>query len=185
MAAAAPTSSSVNVGLGNRAAKGSEQHNLTEDQLVEIKEAFSLFDTDHSGTIDAKELQAAMRALGFDVKKDEIRRMLSEVDSDGSGEIEFNEFVRLMTGKMSQRDTKEEVMKVFQLFDADNTGFITFRNLKRVCQELGEKLTDEEIQEMIDEADRDNDDQISPDEFYRVMKKRSGNPLDEISSDED
>eukprot|EP00474_Spongospora_subterranea_P010462 CRZ10920.1 hypothetical protein [Spongospora subterranea] len=158
---------------------------MTEDQMVEIKEAFNLFDTDHSGTIDAKELQAAMRALGFDVRKEEIRKMLSEVDSDQSGQIEFNEFVKLMTGRMSQRDSKEEIMKVFQLFDTDNTGFITFRNLKRVCQELGEKLTDVEIQELIDEADRDNDDQISPDEFYRVMKKRSGNPIDEISSDED
>ena len=75
---------------------------LSEDQLVEIKEAFNLFDTDHSGTIDAKELKAAMRALGFDVKKEEIIRMLNEVDADNSGEIEFKEFVKLMTGKMVQ-----------------------------------------------------------------------------------
>lgn len=53
-----------------------------------------------AGTIDAKELKAAMRALGFDVKKEEIQRMLEEVDADNSGEIEFKEFVKLMTGKM-------------------------------------------------------------------------------------
>lgn len=58
-------------------------------------------------------------------------------------------------------------MKVFRLFDEDNTGFITFRNLRKICQELGEALTDDEIQEMITEADVDDDGQISFNEFYR------------------
>ena len=62
-----------------------------------------------------------------------------------------------MTGKMGERDSEEEILKVFKLFDEDNTGFITFRNLKRICEELGENLSKEEIQEMIDEADKDND----------------------------
>ena len=52
-------------------------------------------------------------------------------------------------------------------------GFITFKNLKRVAKELGENLTDEEIQEMIDEADRDGDGQVSEEEFFRIMKKTS------------
>lgn len=76
-------------------------------------------------------------------------------------------------------------MKIFKLFDEDNTGKISFRNLKRVCMELGETLTDEEMQEMIDEADRDGDGFINEDEFFRVMKKRSGNPLDDLDSDDD
>jgi len=76
-------------------------------------------------------------------------------------------------------------MKVFRLFDEDNTGFITFRNLRAICQELGEPLTDEDIKEMIREADLDGDDQISFNEFYRVMKKRGDNPLDDWDSDED
>ena len=50
-------------------------------------------------------------------------------------------------------------------------GKISFKNLKRVAKELGEKLTDEELQEMIDEADRDNDGEINQDEFLRIMKK--------------
>jgi centrin-1 len=75
--------------------------------------------------------------------------------------------------------------QVFSLFDDDNTGHITFRNLKRVATELGENLTDEELQEMIDEADRDGDGMINDEEFYRVMKKRGDNPLDDLSSDED
>ena len=122
--------------------------------MEEIREAFNLFDTDSSGSIDAKELKAAMRALGFQVKKAEIRQMISDIDKDASGSIEFDEFVEMMTGKMGERDSREEIMKVFELFDDDNSGKISFRNLKRVANELGENLTDEELQEMIDEADR-------------------------------
>ncbi len=57
------------------------------------------------------------------------------------------------------------------MFDGDGTGRITFKNLKRVAKELGENLTDEELQEMIDEADRNGDGEIDEDEFLRIMKK--------------
>ena len=60
-------------------------------------------------------------------------------------------------------------MKAFRLFDDDETGKITFRNLKRVAKELGENMTDEELQEMIDEADRDGDGEIDESEFLRIM----------------
>ena len=70
-------------------------------------------------------------------------------------------------------------------FDEESTGKITFRNLKKVAQELGEDLTDEELGEMLDEADRNGDGAIDQDEFFRVMKKRGDNPLDDLDSDED
>ena len=109
------------------------------------------------GTIDAKELKVAMRALGFEPKKEEIKKMISDIDKDGSGTIDFSEFLEMMTAKMSERDSREEILKAFRLFDDDETGKISFRNLKRVAKELGENMTDEELQEMIDEADRDGD----------------------------
>nr|P54213.1 RecName: Full=Caltractin; AltName: Full=Centrin [Dunaliella salina]AAB67855.1 caltractin-like protein [Dunaliella salina] len=146
---------------------------LTEEQKQEIREAFDLFDTDGSGTIDAKELKVAMRALGFEPKKEEIKKMIADIDKAGSGTIDFEEFLQMMTSKMGERDSREEIIKAFKLFDDDNTGFITLKNLKRVAKELGENLTDEELQEMTDEADRNGDGQIDEDEFYRIMKKTS------------
>lgn len=114
-----------------------------------------------------------MRALGVDISKEDLRKMLTDLDKDVNSQIAFDEFVSVMTGRLGDRDSREEIYKVFRLFDEDNTGFITFRTLKKVCQELGETLTDDELQEMIDEADRDNDNQISFEEFYRIMRKRS------------
>eukprot|EP00921_Rhytidocystis_pertsovi_P015920 GHVQ01025189.1.p2 GENE.GHVQ01025189.1~~GHVQ01025189.1.p2 ORF type:complete len:102 (+),score=18.67 GHVQ01025189.1:213-518(+) len=97
--------------------------------------------------------------------------MIADIDKDGSGTIDFNEFLEMMTQKMSERDPKEEIMKAFRLFDDDETGKISFKNLKRVAKELGEVMTDEELQEMIDEADRDGDGEINEEEFMRIMKK--------------
>uniref|UniRef100_UPI00358F0224 uncharacterized protein n=1 Tax=Myxine glutinosa TaxID=7769 RepID=UPI00358F0224 len=146
---------------------------LTEEQRQEIKEAFDLFDSDSSGTIDVKELKVAMRALGFEPKKEEIKKMITEFDKDGSGKINFNDFVAMMTQKMTEKDSREEILKAFRLFDDDSTGKISFKNLKRVAKELGENLTDEELQEMIDEADRDGDGEVNEEEFLRIMKKTS------------
>ena len=144
---------------------------LTEDQRQEIREAFDLFDSDGSGAIDAKELKVAMRALGFEPSKQEIRNMIAEADTDGSGMIDFQEFEKLMTVKLGQRDAHEEMLKAFRLFDDDESGYITFKNLKRIALELGESISDEELQEMIDEADRSGQGKVSQDDFCRIMKK--------------
>merc|ERR1712070_781298 len=150
---------------------GKKQKELTDEQKQEIKEAFDLFDTDGSGNIDSKELKVAMRALGFEPKREEIKKLISEVDKDGSGVIDFNEFLDMMTAKMAERDPREEMMKAFRLFDDDDTGKISFKNLKRVAKELGENMTDDEIAEMIEEADRDGDGEIGEEEFMRIMRE--------------
>ena len=152
-------------------AKPKKRTELTEEQKQEIKEAFDLFDTDGSGTIDAKDLKVAMRALGFEPKKEEIKKMIADADKGQGGVIDFTDFLDMMTVKMAERDPREEMLKAFRLFDDDETGKISFKNLKRVAKELGENMTDEEIQEMIDEADRDGDGEISEEEFMRIMKK--------------
>ncbi|XP_065186791.1 uncharacterized protein LOC135817512 [Sycon ciliatum] len=158
---------------GGARKKAGPKTELTEEQKQEIREAFDLFDSDGTGTIDTKELKVAMRALGFEPKKEEIKRMVADIDKTGSGTIDFNDFLQLMTSKMGEKDSKEEILKAFRLFDEDETGKISFKNLKRVAKELGENLTDEELQEMIQEADRDGDGEVNQDEFLRIMKKTS------------
>lgn len=168
-----------------RGTGGKPKQGLDDEAMEEIKEAFNLFDTEGKGNIDVRELKAAFRALGFQVKKAEIRQMFIDMDKDlSSATVTYDEFVDMVTPRMQNRDSREEIMKVFALFDDDNTGAISFKNLKRVAAELGENLTDEELQEMVDEADRDGDGVINEEEFYRVMRKRE-NPLDEIDSDDD
>lgn len=73
---------------------------ITEEQRQEIKEAFDLFDSESTGVIDAKELKVAMRALGFEPKKEEIRKILSDIDKNGEGIIHYDAFLEIMTMKM-------------------------------------------------------------------------------------
>ncbi|KAJ3333039.1 Calcium-binding component of the spindle pole body (SPB) half-bridge [Blyttiomyces sp. JEL0837] len=142
---------------------------ITEEQKMEIKEAFELFDTDKDGCLDYHELKVAMRALGFDVKKAEVLKILREYDKDGQGLIDFDDFNKVMTERILDRDPIEEIKKAFQLFDDDGTGKISLRNLRRVAKEIGENLDDEELQAMIDEFDLDQDGEINEQEFISIM----------------
>jgi Ca2+-binding EF-hand superfamily protein len=161
------------VAKGGFSAKRYERPGLTEDEIEEIKEAFDLFDTDGSGTIDPKELMAAMRSLGFEAKSQTIYQMLSDLDRDGSGAIDFEEFLDMMTARISDKDSREDIAKVFRLFDEDRNGYVTVANLRRVAKELGETMTEEEILEMIERADSDNDGRVSFEDFYNIMTKKA------------
>jgi hypothetical protein len=86
-----------------RNAKTYERPGLSEEEIEEIREAFNLFDTDGSGTIDPKELKAAMQSLGFEAKNQTIYQMIGDIDKDGSGSIDFEEFLDMMTAKMVRR----------------------------------------------------------------------------------
>nr|GMD02424.1 probable calcium-binding protein CML20 [Ipomoea batatas] len=117
------TNNTMQASQSRREKPRGRHHGLTQQKRQEIRECFELFDTDNSGTIDAKELNVAMRALGFEATEEEINRMIAEVDKDGSGAIDFDEFVHMMTNKFGERSTKEELTKAFQIIDQDKNVF--------------------------------------------------------------
>uniref|UniRef100_A0A3P9PEL9 Centrin 3 n=1 Tax=Poecilia reticulata TaxID=8081 RepID=A0A3P9PEL9_POERE len=143
--------------LGGDKRKRKWRRELTEEQKHEIKEAFDLFDTDKDKEIDYHELKVAMRALGFEVKKVDVLKILKDYDREGSGKITFEDFNEVVTDRIMERDPKEEIMKAFRLFDDDESGKISLRNLRRVARELGENISDEELRSMIDVFDTDGD----------------------------
>merc|ERR1712194_36805 len=145
---------------------------LDADEVSEIKEAFDLFDTDQSGAISVNELTSAMKSLGFDVKHAVVYNMVSDLDADGSGEIEFGEFLDVMTAKLSERNSKEEIDRVFNLFDKDRNGTFEGDELSKVCKELGEDMPEEDVRELIQRMDLDKDGVVNSDDFYNVITKK-------------
>ena len=86
-----------------------------------------------------------MRALGFDMSRDELDRMIKDIDPKNTGKIDFDDFLQIIILQISKKDPEEELIKAFKLFDTKNTGKICFSDLKRVAVELEEKMSDEEI----------------------------------------
>merc|ERR1719188_2394336 len=95
--------------------------------------------------------------------------MMQASERDDFGRIDFVEFLSLMSRKMKDTDTEEELIEAFKVFDRDCDGFISAAELRHVMTNLGEKLTDEEVDEMIREADVDGDGQINYEEFVKMM----------------
>ncbi|KAG0313599.1 Calmodulin [Dissophora globulifera] len=145
---------------------------LSEDQMSEFKEAFTLFDKDGDGIISAKELGTVMRSLGQNPTDAELRDMINEVDADGNGTIDFPEFLTLMARKIAEPDPEEEIRDAFKVFDKDGNGYISAAELRHVLTSLGERYAPEEINEMIREADVDSDGQINYEEFVKMMRAK-------------
>ena len=123
-----------------------------------------------------------MRSLGQNPSESELQDMINEVDSDNNGTIDFPgkltsnllpkssqelmvaspflEFLTMMARKMRDTDSEDEIREAFKVFDRDNNGFISAAELRHVMTSIGEKLTDDEVDEMIREADQDGDGRI-------------------------
>lgn len=110
-----------------------------------------------------------MRSLGQNPTEAELQDMVNEVDADGNGTIDFPEFLTMMARKMKDTDSEEEIKEAFKVFDKDGNGYISAAELRHVMTNLGEKLSDAEVDEMIREADVDGDGQINYEEFVRMM----------------
>eukprot|EP00058_Branchiostoma_floridae_P008437 XP_002593925.1 hypothetical protein BRAFLDRAFT_98224 [Branchiostoma floridae] len=88
---------------------------LSEERINELRDAFLVFDKDGDGTINTSELATVMRSLGMNPTEAEIQDMMAEMDSDGSGEIDFDEFLGLMGQRMQDVDEEEELKNAFKV----------------------------------------------------------------------
>ena len=142
---------------------------LTLEQKEEIDNAFLLFDKDGSGSIDVVELKDALRALGIFLKKEEVKQTMLKVDKDGSGAIDQEEFLALMAEQIDERDQAKELSKVFRMYDDDDSGLVTSRNLQLYARDLEEPITGPEAIEMIKMADKEKKNAVNHTEFMSLM----------------
>ncbi|KAF1575878.1 UNVERIFIED_CONTAM: Calmodulin, partial [Eudyptes robustus] len=143
---------------------------LTKEQVEEFKEAFELFDKDGDGRVTALELGIVMQSLGHTPTEQELIDMVNEIDEDGNGSIELEEFVKMMSRKVKDTETEKELQEAFQVFDKDNDGYISAVELRFVMMNLGEDLSEDEVYEMIKEADLDGDGKVNFTEFVYMMR---------------
>ena len=153
-----------------------ERPGLSQDEVDEIRQAFDLFDTNQTGKIDPKELKAAMQSLGFDTKNPTIFQLIAELDTPENtkrGGVDFDNFVESINNKLGDKETKEGIRRIFNLFiDDPNQETITLSSLRRIARELGEQMSNDELKDMLERASS-NGTELTFEEFYDIMTKKS------------
>ncbi|KAJ6931193.1 hypothetical protein NC652_014634 [Populus alba x Populus x berolinensis] len=134
---------------------------LTEEQIAEFREAFSLIDKDADGFITMEELATIVQSLDRRPTKEEIQDMICDVDLDGNGTLDFEEFLNIM-GRKQKENVTEELKEAFKVFDRNQDGYIS-------ANETSDDESGREAEQMIREADVDGDGLVSYEEFARMM----------------
>merc|ERR1711959_812342 len=148
-----------------------DQYNsgFDDGQVEEFKQAFYAFDADGEGTIGREELDQLLDALGENLTETEVDKMVAQVDKDGSGEIDFDEFLYMMRCKLDNEDNEKDIQDAFNLLDKDGSGFIEAHELKHIVTDFCGKLTDVHVDQLLKENDLDGDGTLSYPEFKRLM----------------
>jgi Ca2+-binding EF-hand superfamily protein len=113
-----------------------------------------------------------MTSLGFESKSGAIFQMIADLDTDGNGNIDFGEWLSLMTKRVNDKDSRANINKIFALFDDEKTGFISIKNLRRIANDLGDNVPESELEELIKRADTDGDGLVSEEEFYTILTRK-------------
>mmetsp|Transcript_31024 Transcript_31024/g.60895 ORF Transcript_31024/g.60895 Transcript_31024/m.60895 type:complete len:150 (+) Transcript_31024:57-506(+) len=145
---------------------------LVQEQIAEFRETFDMFDLDNDGRLSVHELQTLMNSLGQNPDIGDLGNTVAEFGGDEQGRLEFPDFLALMARKLKDTDPEEELIEAFKIFDRDGDGFICNLELKAAMENVGERLDDSEVNEMIIEADIDRNGRLNYDEFKRIMKAK-------------
>lgn len=142
---------------------------LSPEQIKMYKEAFSVFDKNGRGLISTKELGVVLRSLGQNPTEAELTDLIAEVDQDGNGEIDFNEFLLMMAKRSKDAETMEQALEAFRVFDKNNKGVISLNDLKNILQNLGEKLTPAEVDALLVDVQLNGNNEFDYREFVETV----------------
>ncbi|XP_027367815.1 calcium-dependent protein kinase 10-like isoform X2 [Abrus precatorius] len=142
--------------------------NLSEEEIAGLKEMFKMIDTDNSGQITFEELKVGLKNFGANLNESEIYDLMKAADVDNSGTIDYGEFIAA-TLHLNKVDREDHLVAAFSYFDKDGSGYITQDELQQACEEFG--IGDVRLEEMIREADQDNDGRIDYNEFVAMMQR--------------
>jgi len=145
---------------------------LDETQIDTLRKAFNSFDTEGEGSITAETVGVILRMMGVKISEKNLQEVIAETDEDGSGLLEFEEFAELAAKFLIEEDEealKAELKEAFRIYDKDGEGFITTDVLREILREIDQKLTEEDLDGIIEEVDEDGSGTLDFDEFMEMM----------------
>ena len=133
------------------------------------KKIFEMYDNNKDGNVNSIELANILKAIDINVSDEEIRDIIFELDLEGNGEINYEDFLTIVKRREKDVDKEEEVLNAFKLFDKEGNGLININELKHIMLTVGNNITEEELNDLLKEADTDNDGYINYEEFIRSL----------------
>jgi len=147
---------------------------LTEEQIAEFKSAYQAHAKEEDGPVLNKDIGTVIRTLGYFPTESELAQIIEEADAEGMGWVDIADFLKIMAKKCKEPiDTEEDIRQAFRVFDKESNGFIPAAEIRQVLTTIGDVLEEEEIDELIRQADVDGDGQVNYEEFVtRMMSKQ-------------
>jgi calmodulin len=144
---------------------------LSEEEIAEFREIFNLVDRDGGGSITAVELGELMDTLGIDASPEDIEHMIKEIDQDGNGDIDFEEFVAVMSRKVNATYTSDQVKRAFKVFEHNTPpGYVRAETLiKSLTTYCTEKMNIEQAHDLVGQLEIDNNGLINYAEYVNMM----------------
>ena len=145
---------------------------IPQERRLEYKDAFEMFDKNKDGKITIMELANVMRSLNLDPTEEELKEMIDEVDLDGNGEIDFEEFVTLMNRRSKETDTEEVILNAFRVFDIEVNGLLSITDMRHIMINMTDYGLEDDLDDILINADTDGDGFIKYEEFIRMLLTR-------------
>ena len=143
--------------------------NISENKIKEYKSIFDLNDNNKDGNVTLDELANILKAINISSSDEEIKEIIMELELEGNDEINFENFVSIVNRRDKDVDNEEEVIKAFKFFDKEGNGLININELKNIMLSVGKNISEEELNDMLKEADIDMDGYINYEEFIRSL----------------
>jgi len=144
-------------------------HELTCEQVQELKDAFDRYDLDSSGTLSATEMRLALISVGHEITEAELYDLIRTVTVGDGQELDLQHFMQMMAPRMADMDSDEALERTFKLIDRDHDGFISGQDIRAIMLILGEVVTDEDVRDICRAVDMDGDGHISLRDFMSFM----------------
>jgi len=143
---------------------------LSETQLTAAKNAFKAFDKKNEDKIKVGDIEQALKKLGHNIKPDWLEKIEHTIDAEGTGYIKYDEFCGILRKKVQDDEDERELREMFRILDKEKRGEVNTNELRWILKNLGDDLTEADIDDMIADVDTDGSGWVDYNEFSKLMQ---------------